>query len=452
MTEPSDQEAQKKLARTLLLEGASVEAVMSKTTLTKPVILGLKGGLIKAQKRLVQASKPAQKWLEPTEAKTKPENEFQAEDEPETDLSEGAGSHTPSLNLTSANQAQAETLETIGGEGVSHPSPSPSNFVLRAAMTREEWTKYSKMKTADLVSEIADLKAQNSSLQGVGQTRRGNGEGHSNNGFGGENYIDALGRLVDKLSMQKQAEKVVDRMFPSEKNDALEKKFQHLEDKIEKLGTKDATSITKEIVDMIRLGVDLVPRGGGSDRLGDYRSGRQDEAKTFENAVKSGETNAMDLQLELMRENERLDNRKLEFEIDKYERKEAKTDKYIELAKDVLAGPFGKMVQDYGGAQAERVRNQGARIKTEDVTCPRCLNKFRANPELATLTCPTCGASLAKQEQPQPQPSTDPTPEAQPSPGETQQEPEQPQPESQPSQEPEKQKLGETKPEEVIDK
>jgi hypothetical protein len=151
----ADGDDQKELARTMLKEGASIEDVMSETTLTKPAILGLKGALAKANKRLVHASKPAYEPANPTEAETKPESAIQAESE--GDVGEGCvNAPIPSSTIT------------------------PENFISRPALTREEWTRYSKMKVVDLVSEVADLKAQNASLQGLAQSRRGNG--HGNNG------------------------------------------------------------------------------------------------------------------------------------------------------------------------------------------------------------------------------------------------------------------------------
>lgn len=419
--ERSSQEASLMYARKLLREGIlPIEDISAKTGLSVMAVRGLKGAQARAQKKLVEAQTHSMS----TQAVSKPQFQIQAEDEP-IDLSEGAGSHTPSLNLTSANQAQAETLGTIGGEGVSHPSPSPSNFVLRAAMTREEWTKYSKMKTADLVSEIADLKAQNASLQGVGQTGRGNGEGHSNNGFGGENYIDALGRLVDKLSMQKQAEKVVDRMFPSEKDDSeLSRRLDRIETKLDsaKQGS-ELLQVAKALTELAR------PNQPGRDPAADILLGNQ-MRESIEKNVQSQYSvgvakSEIDLKLQEMQQSERLDYKKLDFDVMKWQRQEQKGDTYVELLKDgiktISSGPIGKMIENYGGAKAEQVRNQGARIKTVDVVCPRCTNKFRANPDLQTLFCPTCGAGLTKQE---PQPQAEPQPsEAQPEPTETEPEP-----------------------------
>lgn len=67
----------KTLAKTMLQEGADIEAIIAETSLSKPTILGLKGALIKAQKRLA------------TEAKAPPE---------ETDLNTDLKKETQTTN------------------------------------------------------------------------------------------------------------------------------------------------------------------------------------------------------------------------------------------------------------------------------------------------------------------------------------------------------------------
>jgi len=300
--------------------------------------------------------------------------------------------------------------ETGIGSHPSLPIPAPPSFPQNGVLfdygmlQAIEDTLTTKQAKANFRAAVAlsEEKARLNRNNGHGSS-----EGHSNNGHvsyesGEEQEARAMAKYIDA----KRRKLFLDEDKPKHES--------------------DPQKAVSQLLEAIKLGVDLVPRGGGSDRLGDYRSGRQDEQKTFENAVRSGETNLNDLRLEDMRQLERLENRKLEFEIDKYDRKEAKTDKYIELGKSLIEGPLGKLISGVGEGAKNRIEG-GPRLPLVSVPCPKCHNKFKTNPELLIVSCPYCGSTLEKQPsqsqaEPAPQPSTETEPEAQPSPGETQQE------------------------------
>ena len=83
--------------------------------------------------------------------------------------------------------------------------------------------------------------------------------------------------------------------------------------------------------------------------------------------------------------------------------------------KEVLSGPIGKAIENLGSGAADRVR--GGSRQTGNMTqvqCPSCRGVFAANPNLAVIACPNCGAKLEKQQTP-PTPEVV-TPEPQPQP------------------------------------
>lgn len=68
----------KTLAKSMLEEGADIEAIVAETSLSKPTVLGLKGSLIKAQKRLAtEAKAPSQNLEEETDLNTDLKKEAQ---------------------------------------------------------------------------------------------------------------------------------------------------------------------------------------------------------------------------------------------------------------------------------------------------------------------------------------------------------------------------------------
>jgi hypothetical protein len=419
---PSSQEASLMCARKLLREGIlPIEAISARTGLSIMAVRGLKGAQARAQKKLAAA-----------QADSKPQFQIQAEDEPNIDLN-GGGVHPPSLNLTSANQAQAETLETIGGEGVLHPSPSPSNFVLRAAMTREEWSKYSKMKTADLVSEIADLKAQNASLQGVAQTRRGNGGGH-------DSYAEnPYAQKILQIAEAKELKELLGLGKNDHEDNELSRRLDRIETKLDnnKQGN-ELLQVAKALTELSR------PKGEGRDPVEYVLAGNQmrsDIEKNVQSQYSTGvQKSRIDLELEAMQQSERLDYKKLEYDERRADKKEQADNKKWEFADKVVkffgSEHAGAAIEAVGASMADKIR--GSRVPMTTVICPHCTGKFRTNPELPHAMCPNCGAMLDKPTEQQPQPQEP-----------SQSEQHEPEPKG-PSTEQEPEKLSETKPEEVI--
>ncbi len=414
MTEPSDQESRKKLARTLLEQGVSIEEAMAKSGLSKPACQGLKGVLVKAQKRLNTRS-------EPTEAISKPEIQIQAEDELDTEPYQ------------------------IGGEAevgvVSHPSPtssSPSSLDEKPQYIVRDGSAFIHWDTASAIAFRESLpNPQKKLFDGYlalgqkswkDQIQNHNGHGSSVSYEPKDSVKEAKARIYTVYAdwMEQQAiENMADKM----------RNPKGATEKGEQLGVKEIIEIMKLLLGgkgEQQLGVkDLVEVSklfaGSSmkETLGvvDYITQAKEKGQSIT-------LNEIALKLEEMKQTGHLDDRRLDFELLKWEKQQEGEANKWELLKDgiktISSGPIGKMIENYGGAKAEQVRNQGARIKTVDVPCPTCKNKFKVNPELLTVSCPFCGSQLSKQPSQQAVPETPPT-EPQPSPEETQQETEQPQ-------------------------
>jgi ribosomal protein L37AE/L43A/DNA-binding CsgD family transcriptional regulator len=138
-----------------------------------------------------------------------------------------------------------------------------------------------------------------------------------------------------------------------------------------------------------------------ADPLAVYRLGRGDEAKTQENAIRAVATNLEDLKLEAMRQEERLDNKKLDFEEKKWEAGQTDKGQLIGLASEALKGPIGKAIESLGSSAADRLRTGKQRdlgpIQPTQVVCPQCKKPFFADPRQSIIICGNCGSNLAKQ-------------------------------------------------------
>ena len=155
-----------------------------------------------------------------------------------------------------------------------------------------------------------------------------------------------------------------------------------------------------------------------------------------------GATNEMTLRQAEMAQTERLENRKLDFEMKKYDMDASKGDATVELIKEgikaVTSGPVGELIGTLGKAGAARIRgstasnsdpSQEISSRIEQAQCPICRGVFPVNTQLPMVQCPLCGTTLKggnqavpSQEMPKDQPPSD-SAQAQSSPSPVQEKP-----------------------------
>jgi hypothetical protein len=307
------------------------------------------------------------------------------------------------------------TDQNLEGESVHEfpppPSSIPNGYVLKPALTPAEWGELAKLDKPKLMAMVTELKAQNSSLQAQAVMGKGNGDSASH--VGSESYIDALGRLVDKVAMQKQAERIVDKMFPEEKkNDDVTRKLERLEDKIERLASPKEGNLDKA-VDAIGKVYGLAV--GQNQGANPYQIAQNILDLTSKQAqLVKGSTNENDLRREEMRQLGDLEILKLKWEMEKYRDGKQSTADTINAIKEIFQGPVGKVLGEIGGGFRDRVAG-GPRVPMAKAMCPNCSAQFSANPKLPQVMCPSCGVMLARSEAPsttqtteQPQPEQEP--------------------------------------------
>lgn len=114
-----------------------------------------------------------------------------------------------------------------------------------------------------------------------------------------------------------------------------------------------------------------------------------------------GQTSELDLKLESMRQNQDLDNRRLDWEQEKW-KMEAENDlhKWEQIGK-ILQGPVGDVLRNVGNAGAHRISGSGgsgSRIpKPIQTACPNCGQTIYVDAEADSAVCGRCGAVLQRQ-------------------------------------------------------
>jgi len=171
----------------------------------------------------------------------------------------------------------------------------------------------------------------------------------------------------------------------------------------------------------------------------DWYKAQKELMKEF--GVSSGGKSEVDLKLAEMGQIERLENRKLDWEMRKSEKQEeADTRKWEQIGR-IFEGPVGRVMENFGKAGADKLRGTPSKnaLKPVQVGCPNpnCKKPFYADESALSVVCPHCGAILEKQTSasplPQPQPpaqpaqaeATQPTETTQPASEEQQPQPEQ---------------------------
>lgn len=231
-----------------------------------------------------------------------------------------------------------------------------------------------------------------------------------NNGHGSPNisYPNTENPFVTRL-MQIAEAKEYKLLLGLDKNDHddLERKFERLEDKIEKLGSPKEGNIEKTL-DVLGK---IYDKASGQNQTNPFQVAQSILTLTKEQAnIAKGSTNEYDLKHLEMSQLGHLEDQKLAWEIEKYrDQKQGSADTINaikDIFKEVSAGPIGKFIGGAGEGMKNRIEG-GPRLPRVDVSCPNCGNKFKANPSLDVVICNGCGASLRKQPEaqaPQPQP------------------------------------------------
>lgn len=146
----------------------------------------------------------------------------------------------------------------------------------------------------------------------------------------------------------------------------------------------------------------------------DWYKAQKELMKEF--GVSSGGKSEVDLKLAEMGQTERLENRKLDWEMRKSEKQEeADTRKWEQIGR-IFEGPVGRVMENFGKAGADKLRGTPSKnaLKPVQVACPNpnCKKPFYADENALSIVCPHCGAILEKQTAasppPQPQPPAQP--------------------------------------------
>lgn len=127
----------------------------------------------------------------------------------------------------------------------------------------------------------------------------------------------------------------------------------------------------------------------------------------------------IDLKIADMAQTERLEGRKLDWEMRKWElSKEADIQKY-QMVKDILEGPVGQVISNVGKAGADRMRgspNKSANqpVQSVQTMCPNpnCQKVIYVDPKANQVQCPYCQSVLEKSQPPSTQAPPQPTQEA----------------------------------------
>jgi DNA-directed RNA polymerase subunit RPC12/RpoP len=130
-----------------------------------------------------------------------------------------------------------------------------------------------------------------------------------------------------------------------------------------------------------------------------------------------GTLNEIALQLEKMKQDERLENKKIDWEMQKHQEEKDSQKELLSTVKDIFQGPVGKAIENIGGGAADRMRGEGKQPRNLPqpvrAGCPKCQKEFYTDPRAEMVVCPYCGSILQKEQSPQP---NSPAPAEQPAP------------------------------------
>jgi len=279
----------------------------------------------------------------------------------------------------------------------------PEGYVLRPGITPEQFAKFSKMKKEELVAQLVESESERTSLRSQVQLRKGDGEEQHSK------YVEpplTTRETIQYAQTQKLLEALTNKPNEGLTEDKIERIVERAIDKHGNLGFKDVLPLAEFLAKQ--------NRSEGPSQLDLYRAGRMDESKVqaqVSNANNPTPKNEYDLKLESVRQEGQIQNRQLEWEMQKYSEGKADTREIYGLAKEVIKGPVETLIKGLGGAAADRIRGHVEPPKVISISCPGCHKPFNVVEGSRQVVCPGCNAVLqlnqpskAPPEQPQPNP------------------------------------------------
>ncbi|MBN1357807.1 hypothetical protein JW988_03465 [Candidatus Bathyarchaeota archaeon] len=280
-----------------------------------------------------------------------------------------------------SNKGQAEAVLQVLEPEQDEELQIPKGYTLAPSLSAAEWAEISKFSKNKLISEVGRLKAE---LQTRGlKQHKWNGDSPAN--------ASSTNPEAEFWAEMARTEKI--------------ERFLRLRDRYsDKKGEYPA-----DIKNFLELYKVLAPKQESVDELGIYRLGRVDEQKNLQNAVKTGvETNMLDLRLEEMRQRERLENKKLDWEIEKHQERTLEDGRKWQLLESLMQGPLGDVLKNAGSAATDRLRARKP-PKVIPIDCPQCKKKIFVDETSSQCVCGRCGAVLVRaNEKPPPQQPPEP--------------------------------------------
>jgi predicted transcriptional regulator len=166
------------------------------------------------------------------------------------------------------------------------------------------------------------------------------------------------------------------------------------------------TNIQNNPLAWLKTGIELgQPKGSGRDPMEYVLAGNQlraDVEKNVQSQYQFGvQKSEIDLKLAEMGQNERLENKKIDWQIEQRKEEKQERNELIGTVKEIFQGPVGEGIKALGGGYADRLRGKPNMPQPVRVTCPNssCQKEFYADPRAEMVVCPHCGSVLQKQVQ-----------------------------------------------------
>lgn len=305
----------------------------------------------------------------------KEENIQVSESESGRALFHPVGEQAISLPFVGHDSALVEAVQPV----------QPQNYFLKPGLTSQEWAELSKKDKASLLAMVGELRAQNSSLQASAVMGKGNGNGDSTAHHHNGDSSDSESAFWAELAKTERVERALRIRDRYNSTVSTEKK------------AETSTDI-KQVLEIFKI---FAPKQ--ANELEIYKQASEDTRKNLETLMKKEASNEIDVKLEEIRQSERLDMKKLDWELEKWRLDKSEDGRKWEVFEKLAEGPIGQAIQSIGNAGAQRLR-KGKQPKIMPITCPNCQQQIFVDGNSETEICGRCGSQLSRnQESPQTQ-------------------------------------------------
>lgn len=248
-------------------------------------------------------------------------------------------------------------------------SAIPKGFTLSPSLSAAEWSELNSLPKNKLIALAGELKAK-ANVQNQAISRPHNGDSHNNGNeeSSAEEQFWLEMAKSERLARAMRAKDIVSTEKKAESTD-----FKQFLEFLKVFGTP------KQV-----------------NELEIWQKATENARKDLETLAKDRAVTETDLKLETLKQSERADMKRMDWELEKWRMDRQEDGRKWELFSKVAEGPLANALSSLGTAGAQRLTRGRKNPQPVKITCPGCRNQVYVDANQNDAVCGFCGVQLSR--------------------------------------------------------